>query len=198
MEQVTVPTLAGQEFALPPALEGLRDLAYNLWWSWTPRASSFFSRIEAPVWSRYRNPVPVLAACDAARWEALMADEDFVVDAMRLLDEFHAYMADPQESWIAKSGAATLEGPIAYFCAEFGLHESMQIYSGGLGVLAGDHCKSASDAGLPFIGVGLLYRRGYFRQQIDADGHQEHAQPDLDPRLLPLRRAMAAADRRWR
>ena len=74
-----------------------------------------------------------------------------------------------------------LPGPIAYFCAEYGIHESMQIYSGGLGILAGDHCKSASDAALPFVGVGLLYRRGYFRQQIDADGHQEHAQPDLDP-----------------
>ncbi|MBA2263666.1 MAG: alpha-glucan family phosphorylase, partial [Chloroflexi bacterium] len=76
-----------------------------------------------------------------------------------------------------------------YFCAEFGIHESMQIYSGGLGILAGDHCKSASDAALPFVAIGLLYRRGYFRQQIDADGHQEHAQPDLDPNQLPLRRA---------
>ena len=82
-----------------------------------------------------------------------------------------------------------LPGPIGYFCAEYGFHESMQIYSGGLGILAGDHCKSASDAALPFVGVGLLYRRGYFRQQIDADGHQEHAQPDLDPGMLPLRRA---------
>ena len=76
---------------------------------------------------------------------------------------------------------ARCPGPSAYFCAEYGFHESMQIYSGGLGILAGDHCKSASDAAIPFVGVGLLYRRGYFRQQIDADGHQEHAQPDLDP-----------------
>ena len=85
--------------------------------------------------------------------------------------------------------SASSPDPIAYFCAEFGIHESMQIYSGGLGILAGDHCKSASDAALPFVAIGLLYRRGYFRQQIDADGHQEHAQPDLDPGQLPLRRA---------
>ena len=115
-----------------------------------------------------------------------------MVDASRLLDEFDRYMGNGADSWYRAATRRTrgaLPGPIAYFCAEYGIHESMQIYSGGLGVLAGDHCKSASDAALPFIGVGLLYRRGYFRQQIDADGHQEHAQPDLDPAMLPLRRA---------
>jgi starch phosphorylase len=93
---------------------------------------------------------------------------------------------------VAEDAERALPGPVAYFCAEYGFHESMQIYSGGLGILAGDHCKSASDAAIPFVGVGLLYRRGYFRQQIDADGHQEHAQPDIDPGMLPLRRARAA------
>ena len=112
-----------------------------------------------------------------------------MVDASRVLDEFNRYMSNGEESWYRSSPDRALPGPIAYFCAEYGIHESMQIYSGGLGVLAGDHCKSASDAALPFIGLGLLYRRGYFRQQIDADGHQEHAQPDLDPGQLPLRRA---------
>ncbi|HEX7196822.1 MAG TPA: alpha-glucan family phosphorylase, partial [Candidatus Limnocylindria bacterium] len=109
----------------------------------------------------------------------------------RVLDEFSRYLANGTDSWYAGSPDRQLPGPIAYFCAEFGIHESMQIYSGGLGILAGDHCKSASDAALPFVGIGLLYRRGYFRQQIDADGHQEHAQPDLDPSQLPLRRARA-------
>src|SRR5688500_11601301 len=98
-------------------------------------------------------------------------------------------MANGSDSWYGSHPERALPGPIGYFCAEFGIHESMQIYSGGLGILAGDHCKSASDAALPFIGVGLLYRRGYFRQPIDAAGHQEHAQPDLDPSQLPLRRA---------
>jgi len=184
-----VATLAGHDFNLPAELEGLGELAYNLWWSWTPRAQALFSRIDAGAWARHRNPIPVLRGMDQARWADLSADEDFMVDATRVVDEFSRYMANGADSWYRSSPERQLRGPIAYFCAEFGIHESMQIYSGGLGILAGDHCKSASDAALPFIGIGLLYRRGYFRQQIDADGHQEHAQPDLDPSQLPLRRA---------
>ena len=186
-----VPTLPGHDFNLPAGLEGLGELAYNLWWSWTPRAQSLFSRINVSAWTRHRNAIAVLRYADQARWAELTADEDFMVDASRLLDEFNRYMANGSDSWYASSPERALPGPIAYFCAEFGIHESMQIYSGGLGILAGDHCKSASDAALPFVGIGLLYRRGYFRQQIDADGHQEHAQPDLDPSQLALRRARA-------
>jgi starch phosphorylase len=184
-----VPTLAGHDFNLPDELDGLGELAYNLWWSWTPRAQSLFSRINLSAWSRHRNAIAVLRYTDHARWAELTADEDFMVDASRVLDEFTRYMANGADSWYGGAPERAMPGPVAYFCAEFGIHESMQIYSGGLGVLAGDHCKSASDAALPFIGVGLLYRRGYFRQQIDADGHQEHAQPDLDPFQLPMRRA---------
>jgi len=186
---IRVPTLAAHEFNLPPGLEDLGEIAYNLWWSWTPLAGSLFSRIASITWSRYRNPIPVLSSIDAGRWAELTSDEDFMVDASRLIEDFHRYQQDGVDNWYRASEERQLPGPVAYFCAEYGLHESMQIYSGGLGVLAGDHCKSASDAALPFIGIGLLYRRGYFRQQIDADGHQEHAQPDIDPGLLPLRRA---------
>ncbi len=184
-----VPTLSGHDFNLPADLEGIGELAYNLWWSWTPRAQSLFSRINVSAWARHRNAIAVMRYSDQARWAELSADEDFMVDASRVLDEFNKYMANGSDSWYGTSPERALPGPIGYFCAEFGIHESMQIYSGGLGVLAGDHCKSASDAALPFIGIGLLYRRGYFRQQIDADGHQEHAQPDIDPAQMPLRRA---------
>jgi starch phosphorylase len=184
-----VPTLPGHDFNLPADLAGLDELAYNLWWSWSPRAQSLFSRIKPAAWTRHRSPIGVLRETDQARWAELTADEDFMVDASRVLDEFRRYLANGSDSWYAKAPDRQLPGPIAYFCAEFGIHESMQIYSGGLGILAGDHCKSASDAALPFVAIGLLYRRGYFRQQIDADGHQEHAQPDLDPSQLPLRRA---------
>jgi starch phosphorylase len=184
-----VPTLPGHDFNLPAGLEGLGELAYNLWWSWTPRAQALFARIHSSAWTRHRNPIAVMRYTDSGRWAELAADEDFTVDASRLLDEYNRYMANGSDSWYAASPERHLVGPIAYFCAEFGIHESMQIYSGGLGILAGDHCKSASDAALPFVGIGLMYRRGYFRQQIDADGHQEHAQPDLDPSQLPLRRA---------
>jgi starch phosphorylase len=181
--------MPGQDFNLPAGLEGLSELAYNLWWSWTPRAQSLFARIHSGAWTRHRSPIAVLREADAGRWAELTADEDFMVDASRVLDEFDRYLVNGADSWYGATPERTLPGPIAYFCAEFGLHESIQIYSGGLGILAGDHCKSASDAGLPFVGIGLLYRRGYFRQQIDADGHQEHAQPDIDPAQLPLRRA---------
>jgi starch phosphorylase len=184
-----VPTLPGHDFHLPADLAGLGELAYNLWWSWTPRAQSLFARIHASAWTRHRNPIAVLRYADQARWAELTADEDFMVDASRVLDEFSRYMTNGGDSWYPRSADGALPGPIAYFCAEYGIHESMQIYSGGLGILAGDHCKSASDAALPFVGIGLLYRRGYFRQQIDADGHQEHAQPEFDPDQLPLRRA---------
>ena len=186
---INVPTIAGHDFQLPADLAGLSELAYNLWWTWNPRAQALFSRIDPSAWARHRNSIAVLRYSDQARWAELTADEDFMVDASRVLDEFSRYMRNGESSWYRSSPDRALPGPIAYFCAEFGIHESMQIYSGGLGILAGDHCKSASDAALPFIGIGLLYRRGYFRQQIDADGHQEHAQPDLDPSQLPLRRA---------
>jgi starch phosphorylase len=188
---VRVPTLPGHDFNLPPGLEGLGELAYNLWWSWTPGAGSLFSRIDSTAWARHRNPIPVLRDVTSARWAELAADEDFMVDASRLLDEFTRYMENGADSWYGASPERQLPGPVAYFCAEYGIDASMQIYSGGLGILAGDECKSASDAALPFIAVGVFYRHGYFRQQIDADGHQEHAQPDLDPSQLPLRRARA-------
>ena len=106
----------------------------------------------------------------------------------RLLAAYDAYRANGKDNWFARHHGDELDGPVAYFCAEFGLHESLGIYSGGLGVLAGDHCKAASDMALPFVAVGLFYRHGYFRQTIDADGHQEHAYPDLDVSRLPLQR----------
>ena len=184
---IDIPTLGVRDIALPAGLAGLTELAYNLWWSWTPRARLLFSRIDPISWSRHRNPIPVLVGTSADRWAELRTDEDFMAEAAEVLDEFHAYM-NAEASPVTRR--APVE-PIAYFCAEYGLQESLQLYSGGLGVLAGDHLKSASDAGLPFVAVGMLYRRGYFAQQIDADGNQEHAHPDLDPHLLPVRRARA-------
>jgi len=185
MDPVPVPTLPGASFRLPPQLEGLRLLAYNLWWSWNPRARSLFSRIDGLAWSRYRNPIEVLA--QPVAWPALLDDPAFMAECTAVLAEFEAYMAGEGKHWFGSHYGASVKGPIAYFCAEYGFHESLGIYSGGLGVLAGDHVKSASDMALPFLGVGLLYKRGYFRQTIDADGHQQHAYPDFDLTRLPIR-----------
>ncbi len=185
---VEVPVAPGAHFLLPPKLEGLRRMAYNLWWSWHPRARVLFSRIDAGGYARHRNPVPVLAGPVA--WPQLLENPAFVAEYTSVLREFDEYMANGADHWFARTHGERLKGPIAYFCAEYGFHESLGIYSGGLGILAGDHMKTASDMALPLVGVGLLYRNGYFRQTIDADGHQEHAYPDYDPAQLPIQRAV--------
>jgi starch phosphorylase len=185
---IQVPTQPGASFPLPPQLEGLRRLAYNLWWSWNPRARGLFSRIDGLSWSRYRNPVEVLSQPIA--WPELLDDPAFTAECSQVMAEFDRYMAGGTDTWFGRTHPAGLGGPVAYFCAEYGFHESLGIYSGGLGVLAGDHVKSVSDMALPFIAVGLLYKHGYFRQTIDADGHQEHAYPDYDLPRLPILRVV--------
>ena len=185
---VRIPSAAPSHVRVPPELEGLRRLAYNLYWSWHPRARALYGRINGGVWARTHSPIPVLASM--IDWPALLDNSDFMVEAQRVIGEFDRYMANGADHWFHRRHARDLQGPIAYFCAEYGLHESLGIYSGGLGVLAGDHMKAASDMALPLVGVGLLYRNGYFRQTIDADGHQEHRYPDYDLARMPLTRAL--------
>ena len=186
MDPVLIPSIPAASFPLPPRLEGLRRLAYNFRWAWDPKTRNLWSLIDRTAWNRYRNPVPVVSG--PTEWSRLLDDEKFLAEYHDVLTEFDRYMADGTGHWFQKRYGDQMTGPIAYFCAEYGIHESLGIYSGGLGVLAGDHMKSASDMALPFIGVGLLYRKGYFRQSIDADGHQEHAYPDYDLSRLPLSR----------
>jgi starch phosphorylase len=184
--RVSVPTLPGASFRLPPQLEGLRPLAYNLYWAWHPRARVIWSRIDRSAWTRHRNPIPVLSG--PVDWQRLLDDASFLGDVRAVLRDFERYMTNGADRWFARTHAGELPGPVAYFCAEYGLSEALGIYSGGLGVLAGDHMKTTSDMALPFVGVGLLYRHGYFHQTIDADGHQEHAYPDYDMRTWPIGR----------
>src|SRR3954454_11289231 len=191
MEPVRVPSIPAATFPLPPRLEGLRRLAYNLHWAWHPRPRGLFSLIDRTAWIRYRNPIPVISG--PTDWSRLLDDAKFLAEYHDVLAEFDQYMATGSDHWFQRRYADALPGPIAYFCAEYGFHESMGIYSGGLGVLAGDHMKSASDMAMPAIGVGLLYRKGYFRQTIDADGHQEHEYPDYDLTRLPLERVQDAS-----
>ncbi len=186
MDPVSIPSIPAASFPLPPRLEGLRRLAYNLHWAWDPKTRNLWSLVDRTAWNRYRNPVPVISG--PTEWSRLLDDEKFMAEYQDVLADFDRYMADGTGHWFHQRYGDRLDGPIAYFCAEYGIHESLGIYSGGLGVLAGDHMKSASDMALPFVGVGLLYRKGYFRQSIDADGHQEHAYPDYDLSRLPLAR----------
>jgi len=187
---IVIPTLPPAGIRLPTQLEGLERLAYNLYWIWHPRVRVLFRRIDAGSWLRYRTPVPVIQA--QRNWSEIADDIDLLAEYTTLLEQFDRYMENGSGHWFERRHGGELDGPIAYFCAEYGLHESLGIYSGGLGVLAGDHLKAASDMAMPFVGVGLFYRRGYFRQTIDADGHQEHAYPDYDPQRLPLRRVADA------
>src|SRR4026208_1912960 len=190
MDLVSVPSIPAATFPLPPRLEGLRRIAHNRQWPWSPRSRNLWSLVDRTAWNRYRNPIPVISG--PTDWSRLLEDEKFLAEYHDVLADFDRYMEDGSGHWFQRKYGDKLDGPIAYFCAEYGIHESLGIYSGGLGVLAGDHMKSASDMALPFVGVGLLYRKGYFRQTIDADGHQEHAYPDYDLSRLPLSRVQDA------
>jgi glycogen phosphorylase len=185
---VRIPSAPPISVRVPPELEGLRRLAYNLYWTWHPRARAIFARIDGAAWARHHSPIPILTG--GVDWAGLLDNPDFMAEAQRVIGDFERYMANGADHWFHRRHGRKLDGPIAYFCAEYGLHERLGIYSGGLGVLAGDHMKAASDMALPLVGVGLFYRKGYFRQTIDADGHQEHRYPDYDPHRLPLSRVL--------
>ncbi len=171
-------------------IQRLRVLANNLWWSWNPRAQSLFESISPLTWhSSNHNPIAVLAQCSETELRAHIGDEEFLRKLAPVLDEFDKYMHQRKSAHDLvehPSPAKKKAGPIAYFCAEYGLHECLPFYSGGLGVLAGDHVKSASDLGLPFVGIGLFYRQGYFQQRIDSNGFQQESYPTTDPNTVPV------------
>jgi len=184
-----IPVVQPVEIHLPKEVEDLYELAHNLWWTWNPQAHQLFSAIHSWAWSHYQNPVEVLHAVDEARWETLIQDGTFMEKLAAVVRDFEGYVTGNGESWFERRFSSRERAPIAYFSMEYGLHQSFALYSGGLGVLSGDHCKSASDLGLPLVGLGLLHRSGYFRQTIDADGVQQHSYPDCDYRRLGVRPA---------
>jgi starch phosphorylase len=164
----------------------LRNLAYNLWWSWNPAAQQIFHELSPFFWEHSNhNANEVVNWITGQELRGRLQSPEFFDRVNRVCKSFHTYMTR-KDTW-ARKHAARLKSPIAYFSAEFGLHESLRIYSGGLGILAGDHAKSASDLGLPFIGVTLLYRQGYFQQHVSNDGWQQEHYPTYDPAKLPLR-----------
>ena len=165
-------------------ITGLYDLATNLWWTWTPAAQDIFFMLSERKWrSSNHNAVAVLKSVSDDEIRARLWDEDFAQKVESVLTRFHDYM-NKEDTWKFKNAPDL--GPVAYFSAEFGLHECMPIYSGGLGVLAGDHTKSASDLGLEFYGISLFYRNGYFQQTIAADGWQHESYPVMNTDTLPL------------
>ncbi len=171
---------------LPPSLEPLRELSLNLWWAWSPLARELFVRIDPALWGEvHGNPIELLSRVDQARLETLAKDEAFVAHLKSTVAMFRESIAP--EGWFSKRFPKMAGAKIAYFSMEYGLHESLPIYSGGLGVLAGDHLKTASDLGLPLVGIGLAYAEGYFRQVLNPEGWQGESYPINDWRKLPVR-----------
>ena len=173
---------------LPPSLEPLREMVYNLWWTWEPGARQLFRFLDIPQWeATNHNPLRMLQTVRQARLSEVACDEHFLGDLQSIHARFKAYMARTDTYGKLRAKDSPLRGPVAYFSAEYGFHESFPNYSGGLGILSGDHCKSASDLDLPFVAVGLLYRDGYFRQQINIQGWQEAVRLDQNFHHLPVR-----------
>ncbi|MGA7828434.1 MAG: glycosyltransferase family 1 protein [Geobacteraceae bacterium] len=171
--------------SLPQDLFGLHTIAYNLWWTWEPQAIELFRRVDLELWRETRhNPVKMLGALQQTRLEELLTDDGFMAQLHRVEEMLREYMEG--KTWYQKARKPASPLCVAYFSMEFGLHESIPIYSGGLGVLSGDHLKSASDLGIPLIGVGLLYRHGYFRQYLNIEGWQQEIYPENDFYNMPL------------
>ncbi|MBZ9714353.1 alpha-glucan family phosphorylase [Deinococcus multiflagellatus] len=169
---------------LPAQIARLSELAYNLYWSWTPHAQELYRDLDQAIWERFqRNPVRTLLEVPQARLQAVAADSAYLARYTQVMAEFDAYMGK-KDTWASKNAPGMK--PVAYFSMEYAFHESLPIYSGGLGVLAGDHCKSASDLGISFTAVGMLFHQGYFRQLFDKDGWQTEAYDELDLTTLPI------------
>ncbi len=184
---------------LPEPLRPLARLAGNLWWSWDPGAQALFADLDADRWDACEHwPPRMLARASREVLEARAADADYLRRVEDVVARGEAYLRSPQRSFGTRpdgSAALTEERPVAYLCAEYGLHEALRIYSGGLGVLAGDHLKAASDEGVPLVAVGLFYRLGYVRQRVDAAGEQFVEDRPNDPRELALPPVLGADGR---
>src|SRR3954453_5597962 len=174
---------------LPKRLQALRPLAYNLHWAWHHGAADLFRRGDADLWrSSGHNPVRVLGMVEQAQLEATANDEGFLAHLDRVAQDLYEYLRG-ENTWFDRTQGRS-EGPLAaYFSAEFGLTECLSIFAGGLGILAGDHLKSASDLGVPLVGVGLLYQQGNFPPYLSQSGWQQEASEDNDFENLPLSHA---------
>jgi len=178
------------ELELPEALRRLSDLAYNFWTGWQPDVQELFRSINPDVWDASLHcPLQVLKQTSFEKLTQLANQPLFLEKYEAALQKFDDYMNSSQ-TWFRQNAPNPEMNPIAYFSAEYGIHESFPMYSGGLGVLSGDHCKSASDLGLPFVAVGLLYQQGFFTQQIDRDGNQRAVYTTYNPENLAIQKVV--------
>jgi starch phosphorylase len=179
-EYVVIPSL-------PDKLKPLLDIAYNFWWVWNSEALELFRRMDRQQWEdSYHNPIRMLGSLSQARLEDLARDNGFLSHLENIRNDLKRYLEMP--TWYDKEFPEHKKCTIAYFSTEFAIHECLPIYSGGLGVLSGDHLKSASDMGLPLVGVGLLYRYGYFKQYLNFDGWQQEEYTENHFSRMPIQR----------
>jgi len=181
------PTAIVGRVELPARITRLNDLAYNLWWTWSKPARQVFSELDPVLWRVVeQNPVLLLHRIDPDRLQRAANNNAFLANYDRVVASFDAMIHESEgDTWLARNRPDLVGKTVAYFSAEFGLHRALPIYSGGLGVLAGDHTKESSDMGLPLVGVSLLYRQGYLRQRIDSSGWQHDVAAKLDPHAEP-------------
>jgi starch phosphorylase len=177
-------SLSGKE--LTEISAGLHRLARNLWWTWNQEAQELFAELAPRCWqNQYHNAVAVLREVSEYELRTRLQDQDFAARVREVLQKFDAYMQE-KNTWASQHAPQLLAAPVAYFSAEFGFHETLPIAAGGLGILAGDHTKSASDLGIGFNGISLFYREGYFQQQINHENWQTEYYTLLNPRNLPM------------
>ena len=173
---------------LPVELKPLETMAYNLWFAWNSPATALYRNINAKLWDESEhNPLAIISSLTLEDCKKLIDDDVFMASLNDVYETFQQYMSLPR--WFNKVHKDASDMLVAYFSAEYGIHESVQLYSGGLGILSGDHCKSTSDMGIPLVAVGLLYRNGYFHQYMSSDGWQQERYPYNEFYLMPLKRA---------
>lgn len=174
---------------LPEKLIRLKDIAYNLWWSWNSEAIDLYREIDLALWEKLgKNPVRFIQEVSQRKLEEKLKDSDYISRYKEVVNRFDSYLRNP-DTWFSRNHPDKKSHMVAYFSAEFGLNEVLPIYSGGLGVLSGDHCKAASDLGIHFTAIGLFYKQGYFSQHINHDGWQETNFTDLNVSQLPIQPA---------
>ncbi len=173
---------------LPERIEGLGQLAYNLWWSWNPAARMLFKTLDRPAWKEsVHNPVRMLREIPPKILDAASLNTHYLIHYDEVISEFRSYMSSTS-CWFTENISGASCKPVAYFSAEYGLHHSLPFYAGGLGFLAGDHIKECSDLGIPLVAVGFMYPEGYFHQRIRVDGWQEQIDEVLDREAAPVSR----------
>jgi starch phosphorylase len=178
---------------LPEGLEPLANLSLNLGWTWSHETDRLWHAMDPEVWRLTRNPWLVLQSVSQERLEELSRSAQYISELQRLCTAQQEYRQQP--GWFGQTYPRQALNPVAYFSMEFGLGEALPLYAGGLGILAGDYLKTASDLDVPLIGVGLLFQEGYFRQILDGHGWQIEAYPYNEPMALPIRPLMDASGR---